>query len=359
MRILLKTAPTLASVAVLALLAPAAATAQLEITSGAVGIHLNGRAHAQFRTTSVDGPRSSEFLLRRARFVADVTISDLVFGRVEPDFGEGEINLKDAYLRLNLDPAFRLSFGQFKRAFDIFELYSTTQILQVERSGSIDGVDACAGPGGVCSWSRLSEKLQYSARDIGVKVDGTAGDKLSYEVTMTNGTGANKEEQNGAKSYSGRVVVQATSQIALGANLGLHDYVHPTLANEYAAAYGGDIEIGAFGDEFHLQAGVMAGDNWLNLDANEDPATFVAVQGVVSYRFPITSGNRFDGVEPFARVSWADPNTDAVDSSGLLFTPGMALHITGRNMLVANVDVWTPAAGDAEWSFKFMSKLHF
>ena len=115
-------------IAAFVLLAPTALAAQVEITSNGIHIHLNGRVHAQFRTTSVDGPNSSEFFIRRARFVADVEVSDLAFGRVEPDYGGGRITLKDAYLRLNFDPAFRLSFGQFKRAFDIFQLYSFAAI---------------------------------------------------------------------------------------------------------------------------------------------------------------------------------------------------------------------------------------
>ncbi len=359
MKTVLKAVHRLGGPALVALLAPNAAGAQVQLDSRAVEITLTGRVHMQYRTTSVDGPRSSEFLLRRARFTAHVKVDDLIEGRIQPDFGEGKLSLKDAYLRLNFDPAFRLSFGQFKRPFDIFELYSSTQILTIERTGEIDGVDACAGPGGVCSWSRLTEKLEYSDRDIGILVDGRATDKLEYRFSITNGTGADKRDKNGTKSYTARVVVQAASHVRLGANVGVHDYFGSTTANEYAVAYGGDIEIGRYGEEIHLQAGFLAGQNWLNLDATGDPSTFLTAQGVVSYRLPITGSSHFTAVEPLARLSWADPNTDAANAGGWLFTPGIALRMAGRNMLVANVDVWSPAAGDSEWSFKFQSFLHF
>lgn len=345
--------------ALLVLLAPNAAGAQVQLDSGAVEITLTGRVHMQYRTTSVDGARSSEFLLRRARLTAQIKVDDFIEGFIQPDFGEGKFSLKDAYLRLNFDPAFRLSFGQFKRPFGIFELYSSTQILTIERTGKIDGVDACAGPGGVCSWSRLTEALQYSDRDIGILVDGRATDELEYRFSITNGTGANERDENGTKSYTARVVVQAASHVRLGANVGVHDYFDSTTDDEYAVAYGGDIEIGRYGDEFHLQAGFLTGQNWLNLDATRDPSTFLTAQGVASYRIPITGSSHFTAVEPLARLSWANPDTDAANAGGWLFTPGIALRMAGRNMLVANVDVWSPGAGDFAWSFKFQSFLHF
>ena len=343
----------------LALMAPAPLVAQLQIDSRAAQITLTGRVHSQFRTSSADGARGSEFVLRRARMTVQVTINDLVDGRIQPDFGEGTIALKDAYLRLNLDPALRLSFGQAKRPFDIFELYSSTQIILIERTGKIDGVDACAGPGGVCSLSQLTEKLGYSDRDVGLFVDGRPSDKVEYRFSITNGTGSNTSDENGSKSYTGRVVVQATPNVRVAANVGVHDYLDATTGNEYAAAYGGDVEIGNYGDELHVQAGIIAGQNWLSLDAFGDPATFVTAQGVVSYRFPVTGSDRFTAVEPLARISWADPDTDAAQAGGWLFTPGVVLHITGRNMLVANIDVWSPDIGGTEWSFKFQSFLHY
>jgi hypothetical protein len=119
------------------------------------------------------------------------------------------------------------------------------------------------------------------------------------------------------------------------------------------------VEIGRFGEEFHLQAGLMAGDNWLNLDASGDPSTFFTAQGIVSYIIPVESDDRFSGVEPHFRLSWADPDTDAAGAGGWLITPGVALRLNGRSKLVANVDVWSPSTGDAEWSFKFTSNVYF
>ena len=333
--------------------------AQVQINSQAIEITLTGRLHTQFSTTSVAGERASEFKIRRTRLTARMKINDFIDGAIQPDFGQGKISLKDAYLRLTFDSAVRLTFGQFKRAFDIFELPSSTQILVIERTGSIAGVDDCDGPGGVCSWSSLTEKLEFADRDVGVAVDGRAGDDVEYRVTLTNGTGANASDENGTKSYSGRATWKATSTVRLGANVALHDYVNPTRGrDEYAVAYGADLEIGTYGDEVHLKAGVVSGQNWQSLDAGGEPGTLLTAQAILSYRFRLESG-RLSAVEPLGRVSWGDPDTAVPGAGGLLLTPGIAFHLTGRNMLVANLDVWSPSTGSTEWSIKMQSFLHF
>ena len=112
---------------------------------------------------------------RRARLSTGVQVNDFVSGRVLTDFGNGSVTLRDAYLRLDFSPALRVTMGQFKRPFDPFELESASQILVIERAGDIRGVSRCTGVGGVCSLSRLTKRLEFSARDIGVMATGTAG----------------------------------------------------------------------------------------------------------------------------------------------------------------------------------------
>lgn len=350
-----------AAAALLAILVTDTA-AQITVNSKATEITLTGRVHLQWNSTSVDGELSNEFLIRRARFTAEVDINDWISGKVQPDFGDGGISLKDAYLRLSFDPAFRTTIGQFKRPFDLFELTSSTQILVVERAGGVRGVDACSGPGGVCSYSRLTEKLGYSDRDIGVMVDGSFGEGWKYMASVTNGTGGNGEEENDTKSYSGRLGFEPLPDLAVAAQVGVHDYIDgsgATSSNEYALAFGGDVEWGDFDSGLHLQAGVTAGDNWLNLDAGGDPTTFVTAQGIVTYKVPVQNSRILQAVEPVGRISWADPDTDASSDDGILFTPGIVLFFSGRNKFAVNVDIWAPSEGDTEFSIKAQSYLHF
>lgn len=341
----------------------ATAKSQVEVTAKAVRITLTGRVHSQFNSTSVADEPEAEFLIRRARFTADVKVNDVVSGRVQPDYGGGKISLKDAYVRLSFHPSFRTTIGQFKRPFDVFELTSSTQTLVIERDGKIRGLEACTGVGGTCSLSRLTEALELSDRDIGLMFDGSnpAG-TFRYMVAFTNGTGSNTSDENGSKSYGGRIEISPATDVTIAGNVAAHDYlspVTPDLAeNKYAVAFGGDIEIGNFDGGFHFQGGVVAGDNWLNL-VNNEPGTFFTAQGIFTWKAPLQPNPIASAIEPVVRVSWADPDTDLADDEGIVTTGGLVLHLVGRNKLAANVDVFSPAAGDTEISFKFQSYLHF
>ncbi len=333
--------------------------AQVKIDSRAMELTVTGRVHSQFNSTSVDAAIGSEFLIRRARLTAELKINDFVSGKIQPDYGEGEINLKDAYVRLTFSPAFRATLGQYKRPFDLFELHSSTQILVIERAGGVRGVDACTGPGGTCSFSQFTEKLQYSDRDIGIFVDGRdPTGRFSYAASVTNGAGSNTEDENGTKSYTGRVGFSPGSRVTIAANVAVHDYVNNVGNDAHATAFGGDIEIGNFDQGLHIQAGAVSGDNWRNL-ANGNPSTFFSTQGIITYKAPIVDNAFVAAVEPVARISWGDPDIDVSDDEGVLLTPGLVVYFSGRNKIAFNVDIWSPAAGDTEWSFKAQSYLHF
>jgi hypothetical protein len=349
---------SLGGVAVVALIWALPASAQVRIPEGA-SIKFSGRVHSQFNSTSVASESSTEFLNRRARLSAEFTLNEHVSGKVEPDYGGGKIALKDAFLRLSLRPELQLRFGQFKRPFDIFELTSSSRTLVVERDGEIRGVDTCAGIGGVCSLSRFTEELQYSDRDIGVTVEGRlGGGRVGYAASVMNGTGANKNDENGNKSFTGRLDVEVAPSVVLAAHVGTHDYIHLTSgADRFATAFGGDLVIGNFSRGLHIRAGVAAGDNWLIPVGTEDAASFVTTQGIVSYRQP-TRGI-VQAVEPVGRVSWGDPDTDTADDAGFLITPGFIIYLGGRSRIAVNLDVWSPSQGDTEYSFKAQTYFHF
>lgn len=325
----------------------------MEISAWASRISIGGRIHTQFAHSSVEGGKSSDFLLRRARLVLEVSLNDFVEGRLQHDFVAG---LRDAFLRLNFDPAFRLSMGQFKRAFDLFELHSSNQLQTIERAGGIPGLEVCPGVGGICSLSRLTEGLQFSARDIGVRVDGTLGG-ASYLATLTNGTGPNIGDENGAKSFAGRVVYSLMDGVRLGANVSVHDYPSSGGTDEYATAFGGDLEIGEYLQEgVHLQAGIIAGDNWR---AGED-MRFLTAQAVLMDYIPVNWWpGRVAAVEPMARVSWGDPRNEIDQDGGTLLTPGLAVYFTERTRIGANLDVYVPQEGDMEYSLRVQAYFWF
>jgi hypothetical protein len=204
------------------------------------------------------------------------------------------------------------------------------------------------------------EQLELSPPDIGVILGG--GDRakrITYAVSVMNGAGSNVPDENGAKSFSGRLVISPAPDVHLAANVAAHDYVSvATGATEYASAAGGDLEIGNFHRGFHLQAGFVAGDNWRNPVAGES-TTFVTGQAIVTYKFRLPPSPYAEALEPLVRVSVGNPSTATSQDGGLLLTPGVVWYITGRNKLAANVDVWQPQQGAAEWGLKVQSYLSF
>jgi hypothetical protein len=312
-------------------------------------------------TTSEPGEIGTEFDVRRARIWVAARANDWIDGAVQVDVSGATAMARYAFVRLSFSPAARLSFGQFKRAFDNFELTSSSRILVVERDGNVRGVTGCAGVGGVCSYSRFSEKLELSSLDVGVLLQGESpGGAVEYLISFTNGTGDNAPEENNAKSVSGRLAWHPVGGVRLGANVGVHDYPNPvTASDDHAPAAAFDVEIGDFDGGLHVQAGVLTGQNWRNLDAAGEPSTFLTWQGIASYRIPLGTSGRVRAVEPVGRVSWGDPDRGSAGDGGILLTPGLMLHFEGRNKVALNLDAWRPQTGVTAWGLKAQVYLYF
>ena len=193
-------------------LSPAPVFAQLQITARAASLSVGGLFQTQYSVSSADGDGGAanavdDFFVRRARILIDLKVGTALDGRIEPDFGGGGVGvgLADLYARMTFGRGFRLSAGQFKRAFSQFELASDTDLPTIERDARIEGVSGCPGVGGVCSFSRLAGRLQFDERDIGLRAEGDLGTRLQYMATLTNGEGRNAADVNDAKSVSGRL----------------------------------------------------------------------------------------------------------------------------------------------------------
>jgi len=340
----------------------------VEVTSKAKEINLTGRVHTQWNSSSVEGELSNEFFIRRARITAEVVLNDVVSGKVQPDYGQGKLSLKDAYMKLKCSSNLSFRLGQFKRPFDLFELTSSTKILVVERTGKIRGAS------GFTSLSGMTEGNEYSDRDIGVEgtVKGPNG-RFTLTAAVTNGLGANDVPHKtsgaiGEKQFTGRAVIRPVEgkdlAIGLSGSARPHTVSDSTAATtadlsvEYSPAVMLDLECGNFKRGLHVQAGGVWGENW---EANQDdPPTFLAGQVIASFREPIDNAY-FEAIEPLFRASYADPDSDTDDDAGILLTPGVQLFLIGRNKLALNLDVFLPQNSDldTEYSIKAQSSVHF
>jgi len=337
---------------------PAAARAQLEVKANNLAeIKFSGRVNLQYNTTSVDGNRSSEFLLRRVRLTADVKFNDFLSGKIEPEYAVTSTRVRDAYGRLTFGPGFRFTFGQFKKPIDVFQLTTSSILPVVERTGFVRGVDSCAGVG-FCSFTFFSGGLLYADRDIGVMVDGKIG-VLDYAFSVTNGEGVFSKEDNGEKAFNGRVVVRAAKDLGIGIHAAQLDYANDSTGQvDYGTAYGADIDWGNYESGLHVIAGALGGTNWRNLDAEGKASRFATAQAILSYKAPV-QGKYISAIEPIGRVSWADPDMDATQDRAWLFTPGIQFFFLARNKMSFNADIYVPDQGRTEWSFKGQFWMYF
>jgi hypothetical protein len=267
------------------------------------------------------------------------------------------VGLADVYFRFNLAREVKLSFGQFKRSFSLFELASDTDLPNIERDARIEGVNNCPGVGSVCTFSRLAGRLQFDERDIGMRLEGDVGSKLQYQASFTNGEGRNAVDVNDSKSASGRLTFIATPNVRLSAFAASHDYVpaqnQPT---RRAEAWGGDLEIGTFRKGFHLIAGLTGGDNWLSGTG----ADFSAAQLLATWYFPLAPGRPFAGIEPLLRIDRSQTESAAgVDLDALTLTPGISFYVDGKNWLDFNFDHYDPSTGASAWSLKAQAYFYY
>ena len=338
---------------------PASLSAQLTVSARAADISVGGLFQTQYTISSVDGSGGGadavdDVFIRRARINLDLRVGALD-ARIEPDFGGrgAGVGLADLYARLTFGRPLRVSVGQFKRAFSLFELSSDTDLPFIERDARIEGLTSCPGVGGVCTFSRLAARLQFDERDMGLRAEGDLGSKVTYMVTLTNGEGRNAADVNDAKSVSGRATVALTPRIRLAGFGGSHDYLSGTTTRR-AGALGADVEVGTWRRGLHVIAGVIGGDNWLASTSSE----FLAAQSQFSWYAALPEGGRFVGIEPMLRVDRsAAEDAAGVELSALTLTPGLALYVAGKNWLGLNLDHYNPARGDSEWSFK--TQLYF
>ena len=351
----------LVALALLAMTAPSLLEAQVEISARGASLRLGGRLHAQYQKSSVDNT-TNDFFLRRARLNGDWTFNDFLSGRLMVDFVGGRATLLDAYAQLDFSEQFVVQFGQTKRAYDLIELMSSTDLSTIERTGNVRGYSNCAGVGGICTYSRLSEALLLGNRDTGVRVEGQF-DRVGYMVSLTNGQFPGIRDPDSGKSLAVRGTFDVTDGITVGANVQNKDYLEPDSAAASAFNWGADVEVGEWRNGLKVIASVIGGENWRSLDAVSEPGRYIpgkftAGELYVSYYFPLQS-DRIVGLEPVGRFSYANPDDSMDNSGGTLLTPGLMAYILGKNKIGFNWDYYMPQTGDAVWQFRMQTFLYF
>ena len=371
--------------ATLALAGPLGAQDRDEVTfkTGAMELKLNGRVQVQAGTSScnefpvpddsacAEQVPGTDLFLRRARLTFTARINEQIDFRIQPDFNKiDKIGLKDAWGRFTFSKAFRLKAGHFKRPFDGFVMVSSSQTLTVEREVAIRGLDELLAP----SVTSFTTAFDLSDRDVGVELNGSTNNgTFTYWVGGFTGNSDLKfQDSNASKQFVGRGQVKLGAgpkdlRIAAAAAATDAEYTSVTegIKSKYYYNYELFADWGDFSDGPHAQLGFVFGDNpWQNvsggdidLEAGEDFAKMASWQAIVSWKFPVGSGDM--GLEPVFRLSWADVNTDLESSDVWAFTPGLQIFFFGRNKLALNWDIAIPTTDAFRSENSFKARLQF
>ena len=370
--------------ATLALAAPLSAQDSNEVTfkTGAMELKFNGRVQVQASTSSCnefpvpddsaceEQVPATDLFLRRARLTITAKINDQIDFRIQPDFNKiDKVGLKDAWGRFTFSKGFRLKAGHFKRPFDGFVLVSSTQTLTVEREVAIRGLDNLLAP----SVTSFTTAFDLSDRDIGVELNGSTDNGLfTYWVGGFTGNSDLKfQDSNNSKQFVGRGQVKLAAGrkdlkiAAAAATDASYESVTEGIKSKYYYNYELFADWGDFSDGPHAQLGFVFGDNPLqnvsggdiDLEAGEDFAKIASWQAILSWKFPVGSGDM--ALEPVFRLSRADGNTDLGSNEVWAFTPGLQIFFYDRNKLALNYDIANPTTDALLTESSFKARLQF
>lgn len=329
------------------------------LKAGAAEISINGRVQTQLNTTSVEDEPASEIILRRVRLEATVKVNDVVSGKIQPEYAGSRVSLRDAYLRITLDPALQLVAGQAHRPFSVMTIMSSTRILPIERGVRIRGVED--------DWDEfnLVSGLGYSDRDVGLQVQGQprgAPLGLTYAAGYFNGPARDEAGNESSYQLAARLGAEPVKNVRVAAAWSSRHFGYESddVAGETflrrGNAFQADIEVGSHASGFHAIGEVATGDF--------DPLTdrrFVGAQAWLAFRTDTVS-SKITAVEPVFRVSYGDVNAEdpsALDLGGTLLTPGVNVYLGGWNRVMFNWDFWKPVDGETQNSFKAQFQLAF
>ncbi|HEX6750423.1 MAG TPA: porin [Longimicrobium sp.] len=165
---------------------------QFRSADGAYQVSFRGYVHSDGRFfVNGTAPAASTLELRRVRPIIEGTVARNFGFRLMTDFGEGRVQVQDAYLDARFFPFLRLRTGKFKPPVGLERLQSATALTFVERA--------------------LPTALVPN-RDIGAQLWGDiAGGALSWAAGVFNGVvdgGSGDLDADGRKEVAGRLFAQ-------------------------------------------------------------------------------------------------------------------------------------------------------
>lgn len=317
-----------------------AARAQLpgEVTVN-VGMYL--QVESQYSTLGTAAEGRHRIQVNRARPIFELTLDDWITAELVPDFGKGDVRLRDAWIRFAFDDAANVRVGHFKKPFGLIERTSSSMLPVIQRGTEILGlrerIATRTGPVTLPDGTTLMgdpqaimEAMNYLDFGMGVAVEGQTG-RLEYVAGLFEGPAGSA----GRKGASARAALMVLPGLKLGAAVS-HSQIRFVEDEDERKGTAGSVEV-AWNEPgwpgFGVLAEVMRG-------RGVGSGTDVAGGHVIGWLHR-GIGGRVSGIEPVVRVSWGDPDTDAPDDGGTLVTAGFNVYFGGRNRLMFDVDVYS------------------
>ena len=173
-------------------------------TSFLIKLRLEAHFDGRYFLNDDSNVHSSTFLVRRLRPIIEGKLPGPFSFKITPDFGNGKIDLLDAYVESDPALLIGLRLGKFKQPFGLEQLQSTPSFPFVEQS--------------------LSTSLGTN-RDVGAQIQGDFRKGfIAYAIGVFNGAtdGAVLDaDSNSHKDIAGRIFFQPFSSISLLQGLGI------------------------------------------------------------------------------------------------------------------------------------------
>jgi hypothetical protein len=174
-----------------------------------------------------------------------------------------------------------------------------------------------------------------------------------------NGAGPDLRAENDGVAAAARLTWRASTAapLVLGAAWSRSELNFPTpqaTATRAGNAFAAQAELGGFRRGIWILAEASTGDNLVTRER------FVGAHVIGSYFVP-RPGQRAEGWEPVARVSYGDPDRSVTGDEGLLWTTGVNLYFAGRNRLMLNWESYVPRGDDfaTQHAARAQANLHF
>lgn len=154
-------------------------------------ISAEGKVHADARAFP-SGPlgEAPGFLLRRARIEVTAEVNGWLHAVVEPDFGEGEVELKDGFVEADVATGLAVRVGQFKAPVGYESLRSSSDLRFAERAFPT-ALSPRRDLGAMLTWESARIEAQagvFNGVPDGGSTDGDAGSETLDGVARVFGT---------------------------------------------------------------------------------------------------------------------------------------------------------------------------